>query len=497
MALTDSDKQSIQQLLSRDATAVELAIFDTMWSEHCSYKSSKPVLKTLPTDGPNILLGVGEDSGIIEFAKHNGHTYGIAVSHESHNHPSQVLPVEGAATGVGGVVRDVYCMGADVIGVLDSLHFGVAPDDGYHFVNHIAENVVKGVAGYGNPLGVPNVGGETIYHESYNENCLVNVAAIGLVRNDKVIRSKVPAVAKTTPYVMILIGKTTDATGYGGASFSSTILDSEDDVQNLGAVQVHDPFIKRVVVVAINDMLTYVEKEGIEIGFKDLGAGGISCATSELAVAGGMGCELNLNQVPVVDPKLDPEIIACSETQERFCVVVPESHAEAICDIFNKQHDMGSLYPGAGAAVIGTVIDEPQYRIRYNNELICDLPVSTITTEVLADRVAIERTIQRGTDAVPQGLDLNTVATTMLARLNNAQKKYIYRNYDQFVKNNGVVIPGEADACVLAPIKGADNGVAITIDSNTYGQWIRMSLVHMPLLNPFEMSSLWVQNPLH
>ena len=231
----------------------------------------------------------------------------------------------------------------------------------------------------------------------------------------------------------------------------------------------HDPFIKRVVVVAINDMLTYVEKEGIEIGFKDLGAGGISCATSELAVAGGMGCELNLNQVPVVDPKLDPEIIACSETQERFCVVVPESHAEAICDIFNKQHDMGSLYPGAGAAVIGTVIDEPKYRIRYNNELICDLPVSTITTEVLADRVAIERTIQRGTDAVPQGLDLNTVATTMLARLNNAQKKYIYRNYDQFVKNNGVVIPGEADARVLAPIKGADNGVAITIDSNTYG----------------------------
>ena len=138
-----------------------------------------------------------------------------------------------------------------------------------------------------------------------------------------------------------------------------------------------------------------------------------------------MGCELNLNQVPVVDPKLDPEIIACSETQERFCVVVPESHAEAICDIFNKQHDMGSLYPGAGAAVIGTVIDEPKYRIRYNNELICDLPVSTITTEVLADRVAIERTIQRGTDAVPQGLDLNTVATTMLARLNNAQKIHL------------------------------------------------------------------------
>ena len=166
MALSESDKKSIQTLLGRDATAVELSIFDTMWSEHCSYKSSKPILKTLPTEGPNIMLGVGEDSGIIEFATHQGKKYGIAVSHESHNHPSQVLPVEGAATGVGGVVRDVYCMGADVIGVLDSLHFGIPEDDGYHLVNHIADQVVKGVSDYGNPLGVPNVGGETIYHES-------------------------------------------------------------------------------------------------------------------------------------------------------------------------------------------------------------------------------------------------------------------------------------------------------------------------------------------
>ncbi|RAP24631.1 phosphoribosylformylglycinamidine synthase subunit PurL [Candidatus Marinamargulisbacteria bacterium SCGC AG-343-K17] len=469
MALSESDKQSIQNLLGRDASAVELSIFDTMWSEHCSYKSSKPVLKTLPTKGPNIMLGVGEDSGIIEFATHNGDKYGIAVSHESHNHPSQVLPVEGAATGVGGVVRDVYCMGADVIGVLDSLHFGIPEDDGYHLVNHIADNVVKGVSDYGNPLGVPNVGGETIYHESYNENCLVNVAAIGLVREDKIIRSKVPEAAKTTPYVMILLGKTTDATGYGGASFSSTILDADDEQQNLGAVQVHDPFMKRVLVVAIEDMLDYAEKEGIEIGFKDLGAGGISCATSELAVAGGFGCELNLNNVPVVDPTLDPEIIACSETQERFCVVVPESHAKAVCDIFNVKHDMSSLYPGAGAAVIGTIIQEPQYRIKVNNELICDLPVSAITTEVLADRKVGKKTIERGEDTPPSNINHQAVALSMLSQLNNTQKKYVYRHYDQFVKNNGVVIPGEADACVLAPIDGSPAGVAVTIDSNTYG----------------------------
>ena len=469
MALSESDKKSIKALLGRDATAVELSIFDTMWSEHCSYKSSKPILKTLPTEGPNIMLGVGEDSGIIEFATHQGKKYGIAVSHESHNHPSQVLPVEGAATGVGGVVRDVYCMGADVIGVLDSLHFGIPEDDGYHLVNHIADQVVKGVSDYGNPLGVPNVGGETIYHESYNENCLVNVAAIGLVREDKIIRSKVPSAAKNTPYVMILLGKTTDATGYGGASFSSTILDAEDEQQNLGAVQVHDPFMKRVLVVAIEDMLTYAENAGIEIGFKDLGAGGISCATSELAVAGGFGCELNLNNVPVVDPALDPEIIACSETQERFCVVVPEAHAQAICDIFNVKHDMSSLYPGAGAAVIGHVIEEPQYRIKVNGELICDLPVSAITTEVLADRTMGSKTIKRSEDSPPTNINHRDVALTMLSQLYNTQKKYVYRHYDQFVKNNGVVIPGEADACVLAPINGAPDGVAVTIDSNTYG----------------------------
>tara|TARA_A100001015_G_C15027508_1_gene731338 strand:+ start:978 stop:3275 length:2298 start_codon:yes stop_codon:yes gene_type:complete len=470
MALTTTEQHDIAGLLGREPTPIELSIFDTMWSEHCSYKSSKPVLRTLPTDGPNIMLGVGEDSGIVAFATHNGHRYGIAISHESHNHPSQILPVEGAATGVGGVVRDVYCMGADVIGVLDSLHFGIAPDDGYHMVGHIAEHVVKGIADYGNPLGVPNVGGDTVYHASYNENCLVNVAAAGLVREDRIIRSKVPECAKTIPYVMILIGKTTDATGYGGASFSSAVLEPDNAAQNLGAVQVHDPFMKRVLVVAIDTMLAYVHEQGIEIGFKDLGAGGIACATSELAVAGGFGCELNVDHVPVVDTTLPPEVIACSETQERFCVVAPANHASAICNIFNQQMDMGSLYPGAGAAVIGTVIPESQYRIRYRQSLICNLPVSAITTEVLAERHATPRPIHRSVDTVPDACDLQSLALAVLSGPNATQKKYIYRHYDQFVKNNHVLIPGEADAGVLAPIRGCKAGVALTIDSNVYGQ---------------------------
>ena len=170
MSLTSTEINNIAKILGREPSEVEITIFDTMWSEHCSYKSSKPVLKTLPTDGPNIMLGVGEDSGIIECAIHNGERYGIAVSHESHNHPSQVLPIEGAATGVGGVVRDVYCMGADVIGVVDSLHFGVSSGE-YSNSAMIAEGVIQGVAEYGNALGVPVLGGETVYHGSYNDNC--------------------------------------------------------------------------------------------------------------------------------------------------------------------------------------------------------------------------------------------------------------------------------------------------------------------------------------
>ena len=277
------------------------------------------------------------------------------------NHPSQVLANRGGSNWCRWRCSRCVLHGSGCnwgVGFIALWNFKQVR--GYHIINHIAENVIKGVADYGNPLGVPNVGGETVYHESYNENCLVNVAAIGLVKEDDIIRSKVPKEAKNTPYSMILIGKTTDSTGFGGASFSSTILDSDNDVQNLGAVQVHDPFMKRVIVVAIQDMLTYVKNQKIAIGFKDLGAGGIACASIELAVAGGFGCELNLNQVPVIDDALKPEVIACSETQERaiFCVVVPDDHAQAICDIFNKQHDMGSLYPGAGAAVIGTVIQE-------------------------------------------------------------------------------------------------------------------------------------------
>ncbi len=470
MNLSTQDLAEIKTLLGRDATDVELRIFDTMWSEHCSYKSSKRILKQyLPTQGSEVALGIGEDAGIIRWAEHNGHSYCIAISHESHNHPSQVLPIEGAATGVGGVVRDVYCMGADVIGVMNSLHFGIDPDS--TLVEDIAQNVVVGVADYANPLGVPVMGGETLYHESYNDNCLVNVAAVGLVREDQIIRSKVPELAKTEPFDVILLGKSTDATGFGGASFSSATLDKENDTQNLGAVQVHDPFLKRVIVEAIKALQTEIYAQNIPTGFKDLGAGGIACATSELAAAAGLGVEVNLDAVNVAQEGLNPEVIACSETQERFCLIVPASFSQTVLKIFNEDFALPQLYPAAGAAIIGRIVTEPTYRVRYRGQVVCELPIGAITTEVKADRKAQPRPIHTQSDSVPTPTlqDLQTHALDMMSLPNVISKRYVYRYFDHCVQGKSVMMPGEADAGLVAPLWDSFAALATSMDSNLYG----------------------------
>ncbi|RAP37686.1 phosphoribosylformylglycinamidine synthase subunit PurL [Candidatus Marinamargulisbacteria bacterium SCGC AAA071-K20] len=470
MALSKEDEQSIEALLGRKPSEVETHIFDTMWSEHCSYKSTKPVLQTLPTNGSDVALGIGEDSGIVRFTKHNSKQYCIAISHESHNHPSQVLPVEGAATGVGGVVRDVYCMGADVVGVLDSLHFGIATDKDSAIVEEIAEKVVLGVSGYGNALGVPVLGGETLYHSSYNDNCLVNVAALGLLTEDEIVHSYVPENAKTEPYDVILFGKSTDATGFGGASFSSATLDHSNE--NIGAVQVHDPFLKRVLVEAIKVLLKEIKDAKVEVGFKDLGAGGISCATSEIAVGGGMGVNIDLDKVNTVMEGLNPEVIACSETQERFSIVVPRHFSETVLRIFNKDFEMPNLYPGAGAAVIGEIIPESQFIITSKGKVVCDLPVAAITKDVSVKRESRERDIQRvsSNKELEHTLPIQEIATKLLNHKNNISKHPIYSFYDNAVRGDTVLYPGEGDAVIVTPIKGCNTGLTISMDSNLYGE---------------------------
>ncbi len=472
MTLSQSDLTAIHDLLDRSPTDVEYHIFDAMWSEHCSYKSSKVVLKAhLPVTGSEVALGIGEDSGIVRFHHHEGRQYCIAVSHESHNHPSQILPIEGAATGVGGVVRDVYCMGADVVGVLNSLHFGVS-EDPQSVVHTIAKNVVLGVSDYANPLGVPVLGGETLYHPSYNDNCLVNVAALGLIDEADIIHSYAPADAATNPYDVILFGKSTDATGFGGASFSSATLDQENDVQNVGAVQVHDPFMKRVVVEGIKALVKVVKESGVKIGFKDLGAGGISCAASEIAVGGGFGVDITLDHVNVAVQGLKPEVIACSETQERFCLVVPRSFSSTVLDIFNHQFALPELYPNAGAAVIGHVIPEKRFIVRYQNQVVADLPVEAITTEVRADRTATPRPIVRTGAAEPDSVseaNLVHAATALMGLPNMRSKRFVYRYFDNAVRGDTVLYPGEADCVLSTPIPGCNAALAVSMDSNLYG----------------------------
>jgi phosphoribosylformylglycinamidine synthase subunit PurL len=472
MTLSASDRDQINALLGREPSAVELTIFDTMWSEHCSYKSSKEILKTyLPTKGSEVALGIGEDAGIIRFAMHDGKSYCIAISHESHNHPSQILPVEGAATGVGGVVRDVYCMGADVFGVMNSLHFGIDESGTAPLVDDIAANVVIGVSDYGNPLGVPMLGGETVYHSSYNDNCLVNVAGVGLVEESKIIRSRTPEAAKTEPYDVILFGKSTDATGFGGASFSSATLDTADDVQNIGAVQVHDPFLKRVIVEAIKAVQAKVYAQHVEIGFKDLGAGGISCATSEIAAASGFGVDVNLDDVNVAFSGLPPEVIACSETQERFCMVVPAWFSAQVLKVFNEDFELPKLYPNAGARVIGRVTTNPRYRLFSQGHCLCDLPIGAITTEVRVERTAQRREIVRQASLVPEitAEQLARYCVDVFALPNVVSKRYVYRYFDHCVQARTLLYPGEGDAVVVAPVDGCSVGLATSMDSNLYG----------------------------
>ena len=372
MKLVGKDLEQATQLLGRAPNIVEQAILSTMWSEHCSYKSSKAILKKyFKPEGEGVLVGIGEDAGIVSLGEFDGEHYGLAVAHESHNHPSQVLPIEGAATGVGGVVRDVCCMGAEVVGVLNSLHFGT--DQQSPFVSEIANKVVKGVSDYANPLGVPVLGGETIFHSSYNDNCLVNVAAVGLIKASDIVHSYVPKCAEHIPYELILLGKSTDSTGLGGASFSSATLDTENDIQNIGAVQVHDPFMQRVLSEAIKTVLEDAKEKSIEIGFKDLGAGGISCAASEIAAHSGFGCEIFLDHVNVISDKLPPDVIACSETQERFCLAVPSDYSHRVLEIVNEQFQMSHMYPNAGAAVIGKVVNDPSFVLYFKGEKVSDL----------------------------------------------------------------------------------------------------------------------------
>jgi phosphoribosylformylglycinamidine synthase len=462
LTLTVAEARRLLAAIGRDPTPVEARLFDILWSEHCSYKSSRPILKRFPTEGPEVLIGPGEDAGVVHLGVHQGERWALVVGHESHNHPSQVLPVEGAATGVGGIVRDVFCMGAEVVGVLDALRFGDPQGPAAVKVRDIAQGVVEGIMEYGNALGVPNLGGDVFFDRSFDDNCLVNVVAIGVCKEARIIRSRAPAGARTAEHVLILVGKPTDRTGFGGASFASAGLDADRAHEQKGAVQVHDPFLKRVLFEATSAVFELTATRGIEIGFKDLGAGGLACAAVELAAAAGMGMAVDLSAVPVDEPGHPPEVIACAETQERFALIVPADLAPEILAIYNQEFELPALYPGAGAAVVGKVLAEDRFLLRHRKAVVGDLPATVVTAGILHERQAAP--LPAAPPLVPPpAVDPGATLTELLARPNLASREFIFRGYDTDVRGRAVVRPGEGDAGVIAPVPGAPFGLAVAV----------------------------------
>lgn len=469
IALTPDEALKIKERIGRIPTLAELFVFDIEWSEHCSYKSSKRLLKQyLPTKGQHVIQGPEEDAGIVYLTTLNGHRYGIVIAHESHNHPSQVLPFEGAATGIGGIVRDVDCMGASVIGVADPLRFGNPNGQYAQRSKSIADGVVEGIYKYGNALGVPNLGGDVVYHDGFDDNCLVNVVAVGILREEEIIHSRVPPGG--VGYDIILVGKPTDRSGFGGASFASGTLDQEDEDENKGAVQIPDPFLKNVLLhyKSTHAVRARARELGIEIGMKDLGAGGIACAISELGASAGYGMDIQLDDVHVSEPDLPPEIILCAETQERYGLIVPSHFTPEVLRIYNEDWELPEICAGAGARVIGKVIQEPILRASYKGEKVVDLPIDFVVEGISYERSSEARQWTADEPVFDYPENINHSFIQLLSSPNIASKEGIFRHYDTEVQGRAVIRPGEADASLIIPLDDSPVGMALTVDGNPF-----------------------------
>jgi phosphoribosylformylglycinamidine synthase len=475
--LTVDEALKIQNdMLGRAPSLAELVLFSIEGSEHCSYKSSRNHLKQFITDGPNVILGAKEDAGVVAVASDkDGHRYCVVISHESHNHPSQIVPYEGAATGIGGNVRDVLCMGAEVIALADGLRFG---DIKSSKTLWIQEGVVDGIAGYGNPLGIPNIGGDLYYDEGYNENCLVTIVTLGIVREDEILHSYAPK--KAAGHDIILVGKPTDNSGFGGASFASLELEEEKKEQNKGAVQEPNAFLERHILKASYSLFKILKGKGLidKVGFKDLGAGGVACASVELAETSGYGAEVWLDKVHKSMDNLHPSVILCSETQERFMWIAPPNVTPIILDHYNNVFDFPGVSALARAEVIGKIRDDKQYIVHNNNEEIVNAPAKEVTRGFIYDRPFKKPENDFYEPQIPEPKDYNKVLIDLLAHENIASREAIFETYDKQVQGRTKIEAGHADAGVIVPFNSArypkeirDIGIALSTDHNPrYGK---------------------------
>ncbi len=468
VALRGDERRRIAEALGREPTRVELYAFDAQWSEHCSYKSSRAHLRRLPTSGERVVLGPGEDAGILYLGEHDGERYAVVGAHESHNHPSQVVPFEGAATGVGGIVRDVLCMGAQVFGIADALRFGDVATPGTHR-RHVAQAVVDGISAYGNAIGVPNLAGDAFFHEGFNENCLVNVIALGLVKEKEIVHSFAPPGSEGWP--LVLVGKATDASGFGGASFSSLVLDAENEAANKGAVQVPDPFLENVLMRATYRVFALLHERGITAACKDLGAGGVMGCSAEICASGGYGARVDLDRINVAQANLPPEILAVGETQERMIFALPPEVVASVLRIYNEEFSLPEIAYNARAVVIGNVTKEKRYVLTHHGQAVMDVDIETLTKPREGALVPSEMGGARKVETASGAAELDAEnplsrLAALLSSLDGCSREPLYRRYDTVVRGCTVVPRGYADAGVVAPIPGSPLGVAVAVAGN-------------------------------
>ncbi|ELR96891.1 phosphoribosylformylglycinamidine synthase subunit PurL [Gloeocapsa sp. PCC 73106] len=467
LGIKPTEYTEIVQRMGRDPNLAELGMFGVMWSEHCCYKNSKPLLKQFPTQGDRILVGPGENAGVVDL----GHGLRIAFKIESHNHPSAVEPFQGAATGVGGILRDIFTMGARPIALLNSLRFGSLDSPR---TRRLFQGVISGIAHYGNCTGVPTVGGEIYFDPAYSGNPLVNVMAIGLMETEAIVKSGASGIGNPVVYV----GSTTGRDGMGGASFASSEL-TDQSLDDRPAVQVGDPFLGKCLIEACLEAF----KTGAVVAAQDMGAAGITCSTAEMAAKGGVGIEFDLDLIPVRETGMIPYEYLLSESQERMLFVAAKGRENELIEIFHRW--------GLQAVVAGKVISEEIVRIWHQEEIAAEVPA-----RALAENTPLyERTIlpepppyaqtawQWTANTLPPcnliGIKLSESEYTwseillrLLASPTIASKEWVYRQYDHQVQNNTLILPGGADAAVIrirpsgaSPVN-SNIGLAATTDCN-------------------------------
>jgi len=458
--LTLDEYEKIKQLLGgREPTITELGIFSVMWSEHCSYKSSRVHLKRLPTRSKRVLQGPGENAGIIDI----GDGWACAFKIESHNHPSFIEPFQGATTGVGGILRDIFTMGARPVAVMDSLRFGPisatknTSQKELHKNHSILEGVVSGVASYGNCFGVPNLGGETKFEPCYSGNPLVNAFALGLVKKNEIFYAR--AAGEGNP--VIYVGAKTGKDGIHGATMASEEFSEASEAKRPN-VQVGDPFLEKLLLEACLEAM----QTGAIVGIQDMGAAGLTCSTCEMGGRGGVGIEIELDRVPQRETNMTPYEIMLSESQERMLLVAQKGREHEVYRVFEKW--------GLDAAEIGRVTSDNRLRVLEHGKVVAEIPNQALTDEA----PVYKRPLARWEPPVPrekpgditfgQGRDWTATLKQLLASPNICGKRWVWQQYDHMVQTNTVEAPGAGDAGVIR-IKGTERGLAMALDGN--GRW--------------------------